>query len=514
VAQWTTTAGEIEKTFREYSHASHPKTFDYISGYAAFDGSAAMKKSSRQQAGAVLLLMLILLILGASALALSAFNANDNRLRRLALTTQSLAQAKEALISYAVTYGDIHAGDVPGFLPCPDLNGDNGEGSSPINCGLKNVSAIGHFPWKTLKLPTLRDGDNQCLWYAVSGTYKNNPQTDLMNWDTNGQFQAFAADGVRRLDGDNNQVVAIIFAPGVAQAGQTLRGSDSNRCGTSYAANAFLDQDLLHGINNSDVSSGKFIQSNSAGLVNDQLLVITRLDIWKAIQRRQDFAPTLQHLSQVMANCLADYGNNNALVGGAKNFSLPWAADLLPIAPDFGNNAKYRNIKFLAMGRVPYDVAVSSKATGNLKITSSGNLMSNNGLQCPYYKATPSNELERLYPWWTNWKDHFFVAIAKAYQPSALATAIGGDNLQINQNNNFAAVVMFAGKSLEGIARASATTSNPERGNPAFYLEGRNASNLSNGNLDFQNEAASATFNDILFCLSDNHTRLSAAPCP
>jgi hypothetical protein len=215
-----------------------------------------------------------------------------------------------------------------------------------------------------------------------------------------------------------------------------------------------------------------------------------------------------------MASCLADYGNNNALVAGAKNFSLPWAADLALAAPDFGNNTKYRNIKSLSMGRLPYDVAVSSKASNNLKITSSGNLMTNNGLQCPYYKATPTNELERLYPWWTNWKDHFFYAVAKAYQPSALATASGGDTLQINQKNNFAAVVMFAGKSLEGVARASATATNLERGNPALYLEGRNASNLLNGNLDYQNETTNTTFNDILFCLSDNRTQLTVAPCP
>jgi hypothetical protein len=473
-----------------------------------------MNNPARPQVGAVLLLMLILLILGGSAVALSLFNANDSRLQRQALTAQSLAQAKEALISYAVTYGDVHAGEVPGFLPCPDINGDNGEGSSPINCGVKNVSTIGHFPWKSLKLPTLRDGDNECLWYAVSGNYKNNPQTDLMNWDNNGQFQAFAADGVRRLDSDDNQVVAIIFAPGAALAGQDRSGLDSNRCGTSYSASAFLDQDLAHGINNADVAGGKFIQSNAAGLVNDQLLIITRLDIWKAIQRRQDFAPTLQRLTEVMAICLADYGNNNALVAGAKNFSLPWAAELAPTSPDFGNNVKYRNIKSLAMGRLPYDVALSSKATTNLKITSSGNLMSNNGLQCPYFKATPTNELERFYPWWTNWKDHFFYAVAKAYQPSALATAVGGDTLQINQKNNFAAVVMFAGKALAGVNRASATATNFERGNPALYLEGRNASNLLSGNLDFQNETASATFNDILVCLSDNHSTLSAAPCP
>lgn len=469
---------------------------------------------SKKQTGAILLLMLILLILGGSTLVFRLFNRDDVRSRQLIITARNLAQAKEALISYAVTYGDLHAGDVPGFLPCPDFNGDNGEGSSPINCGLKNVSAIGHFPWKTLKLPTLRDGDNECLWYAVSGNYKNNPQTDLMNWDNNGQFKVFAADGVQRLDSDDNQAVAVIFAPGAAQSGQDRSGLDSNRCGTSYNASAFLDKDVIHGIDNADVAGGRFIQSNAAGLVNDQLLVITRLDIWKAIQRRQDFAPTLQRLTQVIANCVADYGNNNALVAGAHNFSLPWAAELLPAIADFGSNDKYKNKKLLTAGRVPFDVAISSKATANLKITSSGNLMANNGLQCPYYKATPTNELERLYPWWTNWKDHFFYAIAKAYQPSLLATASGGDNLQINQKNNFAAVVMFAGSALEGINRASAITTNSERGNPALYLEGHNASNLLNGNLDFQTETASATFNDILICVSDTHTQLSAAPCP
>ena len=34
---------------------------------------------------------------------------------------------------------------------------------------------MGRLPWKTLGLDALKAGPGECLWYAVSGTYKNSP---------------------------------------------------------------------------------------------------------------------------------------------------------------------------------------------------------------------------------------------------------------------------------------------------------------------------------------------------
>src|SRR6185437_10838889 len=84
-----------------------------------------------------------------------------------------LALAREALIGYAADR-DIDAAVGPGYLPCPDLDGD---GWAESTCGSLDGSSgqeqrLGRLPWKTLGLPLLRDGDGEALWYAVSTKYK------------------------------------------------------------------------------------------------------------------------------------------------------------------------------------------------------------------------------------------------------------------------------------------------------------------------------------------------------
>src|SRR3990167_9391829 len=133
-----------------------------------------------KQRGAALLIMLVVMIIGAITIFVSSLNSSALKIERDKATAAALAQAKDALIGYAITYGDTHISQVHGYLPCPDPNGiagANAEGSSET-CGTKNVSTIGRLPWKTLGLSPLHDGNGECLWYAVAGTYKNNPMTD------------------------------------------------------------------------------------------------------------------------------------------------------------------------------------------------------------------------------------------------------------------------------------------------------------------------------------------------
>ena len=88
----------------------------------------------RRQQGAVLLIMLIILVVGVATVLVSSFNSSAINIARAKTSSQALAQAKEALIGYAITYADTHSGTVPGYLPCPDLSGTGGtppsEGSS------------------------------------------------------------------------------------------------------------------------------------------------------------------------------------------------------------------------------------------------------------------------------------------------------------------------------------------------------------------------------------------------
>jgi hypothetical protein len=98
---------------------------------------------------------------------------------------KALARAKAALIGFAATYADDpdHKGQPQGYLPCPDVDGDG----SAETCSSRGKTVLGRFPWRTLGLPPLRDGSGECLWYVVSGTYKDNPK-GILTSDTDGQL--------------------------------------------------------------------------------------------------------------------------------------------------------------------------------------------------------------------------------------------------------------------------------------------------------------------------------------
>lgn len=480
----------------------------------------------RRQHGAALMVMLIIMLIGISTMLFGILGSANVEAERQRKTAVALAAAKDALIGHAVAYADIHSGEVPGYLPCPDANGGNPEGSAEASCGNQNVSQIGQLPWRTLDIPPPRDGNGECLWYAVSGTYKDNPKTDLMNWDTNGQLQEYDASGVLQTNADN-QIVAIVFAPGAVLTGQSRSNDTGSICGLNYNANAYLDNDSALNINNADIASGKFVQAHG-DIVNDRFITITRQDIWNAIQKRNDFNATLALLTQRVTECIADYGKHNRdsdnhTDTGRK--SLPWPAELQPSSPNYGSNTRYNDHSDIYSGRVPY-IVDTSKSTSNNGMT--GNLLivdaplpgdpprPTNGLNaCPTYKSNPETESEKLYPWWKNWKDHLFYVLSKKYKPSDNSTDSCGDCVSINGGNKYAAIVMFSGAPLtaQQKQRINTTFTNSARGNIGNYLEGRNASNHPNsdGRADYETRPASSTFNDISWCVK---TDLSVVTCP
>ncbi|NNM68373.1 MAG: hypothetical protein HKM00_00090 [Gallionella sp.] len=444
--------------------------------------------SIEHQRGASLMVMLVIMVIGIAALLVGSLNSSALNNSRQQQTSAALAQAKDALIGYAMTYGDTHSGQVHGYLPCPDNAGGATEGTAELNCGSKDISVIGRLPWATLDLPTLRDGNGECLWYAASGTYKNNPKTGLMNWDTNGQLQAYAADGTLLTPADN-QVVAVIFSPGATQTGQNRSGSAAPVCGGNYTVSNYLDNDTVHTINNADILTGKFIQGSNGGIVNDQMVFITRQDIWSAIQKRTDFQSTLKMLGQQVALCLANYGNTSP----GSNNSLPWPAPL--VLSDYSDNTKYDDSAYLYAGRVPYNVATSNTKTSN----SFSNLMTT--ANCPAGWASVD-------PWWNNWKDQLFYAVSQEFRPSNDTNQSCGTCLEVNGSGQYAAVVMFASSRLAGQVRASDTTGTNSipRGTVGNYLEDNNASNFAsaNGNENYKTAPASSTFNDVLCVIDEN----------
>ena len=454
------------------------------------------------------MVMLVIMVMGTAAFLVSSLSSSALKTVRQETTAAALAQAKEALIGYAITYGDAYPGEVHGYLPCPDMANGNTEGmAETTNCGLKNISQIGRLPWKKLGLDILRDGNSECLWYAVSGTYKNMPKTDLMNWDTLGLLEILDASGATIAQ----NVVAVIFAPGVVLSNQN-RAADGTSpiCGGNYTTANYLDNDTVHNINNTDIATGKFIQShedrdangNIILTVNDQMMFVTKQDIWNAVQKRTDFQPTspnnpLKLLTQRVAECLAYFGTKNTLLTlpNPLNKSLPWPAPLS--LTDYADNVKYNDKNGLFGGRVPYKVNTARNTSSNS--ISNEFLLQSDGANCPGWAS--------IYPWWDNWKDHLFYALGQEFKPSSGSTSACGTCLNINGSGDYAAVVMFSGPKLSGQTRADKSV-------VADYLEGFNASNVvgpANGNEDYQTAIASSTFNDILYCIKED---LSVVPCP
>ncbi len=281
-----------------------------------------MHKLYKTQSGLALIMFLTIFLLSATAILLSRLNNRTSiMLEKQAQTAQALAQAKEALIGFAATYAQTHPGQPQGYLPCPDYNG-NGSGQLGGKAG---HSVIGRFPWRTLGLPPLRDGSGECLWYAVSGTYKNNPKQVLAN-DTSGLFIVKNADVIIANDTPEERAIAVIFAPG-KPIGEQDRSStgNTNICGENALADHYLDDfqginnatdnETLENIENSSVPEEvpsllpTFIQApltkQGANIsFNDTLMLITPKDFEAAyVYERMNY-----WVAKQVAQCLKEYG--------------------------------------------------------------------------------------------------------------------------------------------------------------------------------------------------------------
>lgn len=115
----------------------------------------------RRQRGAALLLLLVVMGLGASSLLMNLFSPPSGELRPQALTRDALAQAREALLGYAILHRR---------LPRPALSATDGR-ENPQPCA-SDAACTGFLPWMTLGLVP-GDGWNKLLRYSVSRDFAN-----------------------------------------------------------------------------------------------------------------------------------------------------------------------------------------------------------------------------------------------------------------------------------------------------------------------------------------------------
>lgn len=190
-----------------------------------------------------------------SAMILSASATNNDKLAAAEKTSQALATARDALMSFGVSVADsARLGD----LPCPATNYATGIAAGSCNT---LTTRIGYLPWNTLGLPDLRDGTGAPLLYAVSNSFKNSTRSGTLNSDTVGDFTVNSDTGV----------IAIVFAPGYP-IGQS-------RTEATFTVSQYLESSNANG-------DTTFVNAAESSTFNDRLIWITPKAFFPALEMR------------------------------------------------------------------------------------------------------------------------------------------------------------------------------------------------------------------------------------
>ncbi len=246
----------------------------------------------RSQRGAAFIVMIVVLVMGAATILVSSFGTATLQIERDKKTAEALAQAKEALISYAISSENVNGGTGaarPGNFPCPD----NNVPSTGYESGSCSSGTVGRLPWRTLGVPELLDGYGEPLWYALSGNFRK--VSSRINSDTKGTLQVYDRDGTTQLTPQGSEAVAIVFAPGTALGNQQRNSTLDKTTASNYL-------DTANSRNNSTVN-GPFIAADKSDSFNDRLMIIRTRDFMPTIEKR-----VAKELQTILANYYADNG--------------------------------------------------------------------------------------------------------------------------------------------------------------------------------------------------------------
>jgi hypothetical protein len=455
--------------------------------------------ASQRGQGAIVLLLLV--GLGVVALVYGLATPAREAITRDQQTAAALAEAKAALIGFAVGNRLDLVGPTPrvGDLPCPDLVNDGTSGSSCSNGG---GTTLGRLPWKSMGLPDLRDGNGERLWYAVTDNFKNNPAIGTLNSDSRGGITVFDRSGNRIHDGSNpdpftpSGVIAVIIAPGPVLQRQGAAAAQDRGCTGDSNVPQCLATDVCSstatarcnpvnyldtvappvltvvGAAGSAEDNANFADGNSANgfingdifdasgnpVVNDRLITITYADLMPLMERR---------VAKEVLNCL------NAYAAVPQNGGrYPWAAPISTTTPPYNDQTDYR------FGRIP-DGPFSATLLGLGGSVTAAICSVTPGL-C-MFSSWPASCSITVGTWWNNWREVVFYGVAEAYQPAdsllGVPPATGcGNCLTVDPpsgTDNKRVVVIMAGKRLQGVAGGQPRTG-ASKGIPANYLEDQN----------------------------------------
>ena len=499
--------------------------------------TANFKQGRGGQRGAALMVMLVLLVVSVAAILVNSLTTTSLKNARKAQTAAALAQAKEALIAYAVNDANR-----PGELPCPDFNNDGMITLSPDYSGSNCKTLVGWLPWQTLGLPDLRDGNGDRLWYALANPFHANG-TAILNSDTPANYSLPILNPAQMLtviDGATGAtlesgVIAIVFSPGTVLQGQTRSYSDSN---ATTALPNYLEADNAN-LNTTFQTANDNQVPAPTPTVNDRLLTIDGRDLFPPVERR---------IAREAKACLDNYAATSA-------GKYPWAAPVADSSSSPGINGNYNGTYGKYFGRIPaqpsidttsnpastlmtalntlqaaeaaynssnssanqnalyiaantvvglkysvsnissstidhagdtgtsyannpsasnYTNASSALTTATSALTSSGDLDTSMSISWPPTCALLNN----LPYFWTAWKNLVFFQVANGYQPGGSTGLSGGiagfgTPLTINGSGTYRATVLIARAAINSTQLAARNTA-PGTNPPTPYLEGIN----------------------------------------
>lgn len=344
------------------------------------------------QRGAAFIVMMVILVLGVTAAMLGSFSSIALKISRENKSTDVLAQAKEALISYAVT------SDTPGSLPCPNTQNGNNNGVADSIVSGNCPHYIGRLPWKTLGIPELRDSAGAPLWYALSKNFRNS-SSNTINSDSSGTL---SITGITPA----SNIAAIVFAPGASVNNQSRSETNSanctttnstiseNRCATNYLEGTNSNSSLSASPNTQYVTSdastataGTFTAgvaytiknvgstnftligatSNTAGLTfiatgagvgtglasplnNDKLVFVSTENFIPHVEKR---------IAREIKQCLDDYAAQPSQTSSSERLNkYPWAVPISSITYEGSANT--------LLGRIPDTPTITSTTTAPL----------------------------------------------------------------------------------------------------------------------------------------------------
>ena len=238
-----------------------------------------LSSRARRQGGVALILVLMVAVTASAFVILHALNTQTRRETTQSLTTvEALAQARRALIGYAVGYAGDHATSRgPGHLPCPDRAGGSDHGvaeSVGADCRAADDGETGLLPFRTLGLTDLRDGSGALLWYGVAENFRSLATQALNSVST----AALSVDS-------SAEVVAVIIAPGAPLPGQLRHNTNV------YTPAAWLEGE------NASPGDNRFTRLRT-GAANDTVMVITRAELMAEVEKV---------VNKEVANALVNY---------------------------------------------------------------------------------------------------------------------------------------------------------------------------------------------------------------